>query len=448
MKNNLLISIGSIVIIILAVFFDYPTTRHHNYSIISYPYYLSVAKRSQHTVQTILNELPQRTNRTNLKKIILTSQQQFINKTYNANNPEGEANWCSGHISHTTCPHISQDPIYRNDEFDCYTYVTQILAFIGAHNLTQYNKNILSIRYGAAHQAPSRISYYNRNNFISSDYNRVNQHNGLLSNALTSAFFKPIVKSVSTTINHQAWFKQQESDSNIGTHVRVFNNAIGKKMYRRFKNSYPNHYYHFKPTTVTINYIPKNKLFLAHHNNGKIVYQKNQTVFNHIPTPSVMEIVRNDKLWQINGHNIKDLIHSGIAVSHMGLLYRKQFHYQQLIYQKIYCQLENNRKVCNVTPIFCEKNLGCKVLMLTHATEAYPNKYLYYADPQGHYHCSATISGKTKGTVTQCNRVVALPLSAYLSMRQYGQYRYLPTASFVGLHIESINPIALWRKFE
>jgi hypothetical protein len=448
MKNNLLVSAASVAIAILAVFSGYRFKHHQNYTVIPYQQYQAAVKHSQQTVQAILNKLPQRTNKHNLKEIILSTQQQFLNKPYNANNPEGEANWCSGDISHTTCPHIKQDPIYRNDEFDCYTYVTQILAFIGAHNLTQYNKNILSIRYGAAHQPPSNISYYNRNNFISSDYNRVNQNNGLLRNALTAAFFQPIVKSVSTTINHQAWFKQQESDNHIGTHVRVFNNTIGQQMYRRFKHSYPNQYHHFKPVTVTMSYIPKNKLFTLHKTKGNITYQKNQAVFNRIPTPSVMEIVRNDKLWKINGRKIKALLHSGITVSHMGLLYRQRFHYQQLMYREIYCQLKTQRKFCKVTPISCEKKTGCNVLMLTHATEAYPNNYLYYADSQGHYHCSATIYGKTKSTVTQCNRVVALPLAAYLSMRQYGQYRYLPTTSFVGLHIETINPASLWRKFE
>ena len=40
-----------------------------------------------------------------------------------------------------------QEPLYRTDKFDCVTFVDTILALINSHDLSQFKKNILRIRY-------------------------------------------------------------------------------------------------------------------------------------------------------------------------------------------------------------------------------------------------------------------------------------------------------------
>src|SRR5437867_2253456 len=100
-------------------------------------------------------------------------------------------------------------------------------------------------------------------------------------------------------------------------------------------------------------YIPKEKLALQQTTGH---YQPNQALLDSIPTPAVVEIVRDANKWTIGGKNIKYVIGSELSISHMGLLYRQRFKYGEVIYQKITCDYDEQRqKVCSVTPVVCEK---------------------------------------------------------------------------------------------
>ena len=52
-----------------------------------------------------------------------------------------------------------------------------------------------------------------------------------------------------------------------------------------------------------------------------------------------------------------------------------------------------------------------------------------------------------KGKITQCNRIVTMPLTDYLTMKFNGEYRYMNNPSILGVHIEKINVVSLWKRF-
>lgn len=56
------------------------------------------------------------------------------------------------------------------------------------------------------------------------------------------------------------------------------------------------------------------------------------------------------KKWMLREKNIKDVIGSELNVFHLGLLYRCQFKYGEVIFQKTICHKENGNKIFDVTP--------------------------------------------------------------------------------------------------
>jgi len=142
----------------------------------------------------------------------------------------------------------------------------------------------------------------------------------------------------------------------------------------------------FEIEKVATSYIPKEKLLMQQRDGN---YLLNQELLDMIPTPAVVEMVRDTKKWMMGGRNIKDLIGSELSISHMGLLYREHFKYGDLIYHKITCKFDNkSKKYCDVSPVICQKN-NCNELMLVHATDAYPYGYYWYKKINGDYTCSS-----------------------------------------------------------
>ncbi|WP_280123883.1 hypothetical protein [Coxiella endosymbiont of Ornithodoros amblus] len=123
-------------------------------------------------------------------------------------------------------------------------------------------------------------------------------------------------------------------------------------MYHRFKNKYSTPFHTFSLEIVTIAYVPKETFVKKSvDSKGTVHYQPNLKLINQIPTPSVIEIVRNVKQWRINEKNIKEVIGSELNVSHFGLLYRDRFSYGSTILKKITCgKNKAGNKVCSVTP--------------------------------------------------------------------------------------------------
>ncbi len=324
--------------------------------------------------------------------------------------------------------------MYRTDVLNCATFVEVVLALIHAHNLAQYEKNFISISYGAAHllaKQPFSISYANRNNFVSGGFNLINQKRGLLTDTTGMGVFKPYIKYTTTTIDRAKWFSYLASPEKVKTTVRVLSNLAGVNMVKRLRSNYGSF---FKPQRVKLGYLPKSILVKSYKApGGHRVYQANQALINQVPVPSVVEIVRDFRKWQLGGVNIKKVIGTGINVSHLGLLYRQTFKPGQLIYHRIGCSFtKSNKKICSVEPIYCSKKPGCTETMMAAATNAYPDGYIYsYQAKTGRYFCSS-MDDMPKGAraLTTCNRVTVMPLGDYLAAYQYGHYIYMDRALF------------------
>lgn len=291
----------------------------------------------------------------------------------------------------------ANQPIYRFDGFDCQTLVQSVLAFLHANSLTEFNNNYLKIAYGATFHKPNP-NFFNRNHFVETDLNPVNRKNGWLRDVTSKNSY---AEWISAKIDRQNW--------------------LGKQGFQ----------FNFPKQPVSLSYIPKTRLIGL--NAG--YFTPNKQLLNTIPTPSVIEIVNDPQKWIYHGKPIKQAIGSELIISHMGLLYRKTFHYGQTIYQHITCNLNwRHKKSCQVNPIICRKK-SCDELMLAHATSEYPSNFYWYQD-NNQFYCSP--KKPVNHSFGKCNRVEQLPLSAYLMNYHYGSYWNMNNNALLGIHIEEI----------
>lgn len=377
-------------------------------------------------------------------EIIFEASHFFNNRPYLSQGANGEGEQCEGDIHQHTCEHIQQDPIYRTDGFDCTTYVTQVLALLDANNPNQYLKNLLMIKYGAANKPASTVTFYNRNNFISCDFNRINHLNGLLQDASQKEPLKRLSRSTSTIIDRQSWFKHLPKKPTI----RVFNKLIGKKMLNRLDSGYPSQVHVFPVVHQAINYIPLSYFFTINKTRkGSVIIPVSKNI-DQIPTPSVIEIIRNDALWKIHGITISKFLHTGILVSHMGILFRHRYPYRAHLFTDIECNKSGKDATCIAQDRRCNNRTGCNELMFTQATSAYPNKYFFFRDQNGKPHCQRERPLKVIGKISSCNRVETLPFTAYFARIKNRKPEYLNNKSILGIHIEYISKQPLWKHFK
>ncbi len=407
-----------------------------DYTVIPYNYQ-QVTRASRLEIRTML--WPLALIKDPNKKLQFMSR-YFANRPYATSGALGEGNWCKA--GEQGCVHIQQDPIYRTDALNCFSMMQMMLPLLHAKNINDYENIILQFAYGAAGEGPDSIAYYNRDNFVSGDFNPLTEQQGLLSDVTDQGIFAQYIKNTNALIDRQRWFSFQEKPTVIANNVRVINAADGAAMYQRFVNNYPAQYHLFKPAEVSITYIPKEVLVtpILNPDNKTFSYVPNEALINQMPVPSVVEIVRDASKWNINGVNIADIIGTQLNVSHVGLLYRQQFAYNQVIYQDTVCSLNNNVKSCIVKPIPCTHPEGCLKTMFLDSTDVYPSGYYFYQSPahSGHYVCTATPPAAGASSTT-CNRVTALPLGDYLATYQYGSYIFMTSPSIVGIHVERIN---------
>lgn len=398
-----------------------------SFTLIDYNYPL-VTQNSQKDIEKLL---AQRKNFSSTDSYIQFLGSYFLDRPYTEHGAQGEGDWC-GPITRG-CVHIRQDPVYRTDKFNCQTLTQVILAIIESHNLDEFNKNIVAIVYGAT--GNNDISFYNRNNFIVPDWNRDNEEQHFLANATDKGILSDYVKTTSANVDRQAWFAHLANKRNIKYAVRVLNARDGLTMHKQFSDKYPSKFYQFKPEKFSVDYIPKTELVLPIEKNKTLTYQPNTKMLAALPTPSVVEIVRDTKTWKYYRLPIKKAIGTESSISHMGLLYRQQFKYNEIIYQKITCMRE---QVCIIKPIRCTQKTGCNEAMFLHATIGYPGKHYFYKDTSGNYRCTRKKPYYGQ-QYSSCNRVMALPIQDYLMNYQGGKYIYMTTPSILGIHIEKIS---------
>lgn len=295
------------------------------------------------------------------------------------------------------------NPIYRFDGFDCQTFVQTCMALLYSNTPIEFSINYVKIAYGALEKIYGKDPlFYNRNHFVEVDLNPVNRRNGYFKDVTKSTSLSPYVKEISASIDRQHWFKH------LGYKVKL------------------------KPELFSISYIPKESLVLS-TNDG---YKPNRELLNKIPTPSVAEIINDPRMWNFHGKNIKSAIGTELTISHMGLLYKKEFKQGQIIYHRIICGLDwKLHKKCDVYAVRCNKS-SCMELMLAHATSEYPGRFYWYKQ-NDQYVCSAK---KPKvGKYSKCNRVEQIPLYAYLTNYHYGNYWIMSNRALLGIHIEKLK---------
>jgi hypothetical protein len=360
---------------------------------------------------------------------------EFSDVPYLSSGAMGEGDWQpSSLIYRPNAPHIKQYPVYRVDGFDCQTLVQVVMALLHADNLDKFDQHFIKIAYGAAGSLNGEIiHYYNRNNFIDGDFNPINQKNGVLQDVTSKG---PLAKEnflTKATITRQNWFAMQQND--LKKTVYVLHEKDGDAMVKRFKTTYRKlDFPRFKSEEVFLSYIPKKKLVIKSQDGS---YQPNKSLLDKIPTPALIEIVRDAKKWELEGVPVKALIGSELNVSHSGILYRETFKKGDLIYQKIRCGSFFGKKQCKVIPVFCEME-NCRELMLLHATKSHPDGYYWYKDQKGNQVCSRNKPNPFT-TYSTCNRVESLPFFAYLTNFQYGKYWYMEAPSLLGVHIEKLR---------
>lgn len=403
--------------------------------------YPNAVKQSRIKIKKIIRELNQLRQYQSVlshdqlnNALVYAAFLHFEDLPYKAAAAQGEGDWQVGSWRYKKgAKHVEQDPVYRTDFFNCQTLVQTIMGLVLSKNLNQFDKNILKIQYGSAGLPATSVHYYNRNNFISADFNPVNQRRHILKDVTSKGPLKKYSQRTSAIIDHNRWYQFQRRPGLLRKNVRVIDPKDGPKMRERFKTVYPNvlkKYY--KPKRVYLSYIPKDLLVIKRKNKK---YVANHAVLDLIPTPSVVEIVRDVKKWKMKGRNIKNIIGSGINVSHLGLLYRQTFHKNDIITQKISCRLGLGKKVCTVTPRVCHQK-ACRVLMMIDSTIAYPNGYYWVKQKDG-YHCTAQ---KPKNTqkITYCNRVMAIPLVDYLTQVHYNAHIFMRMPAILGVHVEKL----------
>ena len=389
-------------------------------------------QQSQKDIEVLIKQLHAATNSpADVNQLIQRIQHHWINRPYLHNFANGESNWCSANTKQPYCDHIQQDPVYRTDAFNCTTYVQTALALIHASNLNQFKHTLVKISYGANNNSHV-ISFFNRNHFTSADFNPVNRHNRFIFDATSRGKLKKIARSITININHQAWFEKKASTTTLAKTVRVLTPQTGAAMIHYYKRTLAKQRFPIK--TVSIDYIPKSQLI----HRTSTGYRSNETLIQQLPTPAIVEIVRNYHDWNINSTNIKTLTGSAIAVSHLGLLYRQHFADNARIFTQITCNTNHHRSQCISHPQFCHQRTGCDRVMFSDATDAYPDSFYFYQDKNNHSHCTAHRPNSNTKTTT-CNRVESIPLEAYLMRYNYHRFTVMDTPSILGIHLEKIN---------
>lgn len=393
-------------------------SNEDNFTLISEYDYLAVQQQADNDIQHLIDFLKPHQNTTNyLHTVVITAMNYFQGRPYLRIGAQGEGDWCEGAMTHRCCLHIQQDPIYRTDSFVCNTLVQTILALINANNIEEYRKNILSINYGSANEPPSHIHLYNRNHFTSIDFNPINQKNGLLKDVTDQGVFKKLFRLNKTLIDKQSWFDNKMQAPMLKKTVRLLLTKNSDVILKR-THQYPAPFHKFYPKLVTLKYIPKSSLFNKIRKGNEIIYEPKEAIINQLPTPSVVEIVRDSRQWRVNNQLVEKLQGSANDVSHVGFIHREYFKYHQMIYYQFNFERNGGQNIITKIPIFCEKKEGCTRIMFDHATDIFPN------------------------------HVLSIPLQDYLTSYRYGHYVYMDDPSLLGIHVEKIMNTTLHTHFK
>jgi hypothetical protein len=193
-----------------------------------------------------------------------------------------------------------QSPLFRFDGFDCTTYVETVLGFAYTNNASEFKQTLNKIRY-----KQGKISYLNRNHFMSIDWNPNNTHNGLLQEYTDKIVDKnatPIFIVADATIDKAGWL-QKKSISDIKISASELTKAKRLQKLKAQSTRYI-------PVQSHLKYLPLSKLFNSDR-------QPMDEYFQQIPDGSIIEIIRPN--WQL-----KKVIGTNLQISHLGFAIKQE----------------------------------------------------------------------------------------------------------------------------
>lgn len=202
---------------------------------------------------------------------------------------------------------FDQNPLYRTDVFDCFSYVTLILALTESHDLGEFQANYVKINY-----ADSNVVFAKRYHFTN-DWNIANNKNGYLTditNKISDRDGKPVAKTSVTLIDKPGWFKSLPP-----TRIR-WREPLTSQQLAGLTAKLHELSSKVRSEESVISYIPLEILFV----NDK----PNYYLFDQIPSGTVVEIIRSN--WDLTAKigTRLDVSHVGLAIrTNKGLMFRE-----------------------------------------------------------------------------------------------------------------------------
>ena len=192
---------------------------------------------------------------------------------------------------------FANKPMYSLSAFDCLTFIETTLALSFSHTNEKVLTTLSDIRYH-----DQKHNFANRNHFMSTEWNYYNQKKGYITDITTKIYdkqYKPIYKTVQTTINKPAWLEFLAYHPAI---IAKYTDNHDK--YPAIKNTLLTYATQSRPKTATTAYIEVDSLTSS---SGKI----KTAIYKQLPKIFIIEIVR--KNW-----GLANKIGTEIEISHVG----------------------------------------------------------------------------------------------------------------------------------
>lgn len=213
---------------------------------------------------------------------------------------------------------FDQSPLYRDDAFDCLTYVNTVMALAKAHDITHFKSLIKQINY-----YEGQVRYENRFHFMCQDWNRMNAQQNFVQD-ITQEWLdnnnQPVMVWSEALINKRNWFlKRQLAD------IKLLKPSNNLELQARLKKLHA--LAEQQPVIRSrISYVPLNQVLQD--------LTQNLTLLRRLPSVMIVEIVRPN--WDLT-----EQIGTHLNVSHLGFAIWREakqdyvFRHASLLTQKV-----------------------------------------------------------------------------------------------------------------
>lgn len=188
-----------------------------------------------------------------------------------------------------------KDPIFRFDGFDCTTYIETVCALAMARNFDDFKRLIEQMRY-----KNGKVSFLSRNHFISMDWIPENTRQGFVKDITVHVAGRYGTNMATAIIDKRGWYQKLSSS-------RLSPAPTSSSTSASLLNALHTEGNAFKPQRASLPYIGLDVLFVDK--------KPNVTIFDAIPSGSIINIVRPD--W-----NLQNSIGTHLNVSHQGFAIR------------------------------------------------------------------------------------------------------------------------------